>query len=143
MTNSLIPRRLLSFPSLSLPDFWDEDEEWLTSPSTQSGLSVYEDENKVYVEAAVPGIDPKNVEVTFQDGYVWVQGETKEEENKKKKYYRKASRSFSYRVAVPGDVDTTKDPEATYKHGVMTIAFTKSPKAQPKKIQVKTIGEQA
>jgi HSP20 family protein len=142
MTTSLIPRRLLSFPSLSLPDFWDEDEEWFISPSTQSGLSVYEDENKVYVEAAVPGIDPKNVEATFQDGYVWVRGETKEEEeDKKKKYYRKASRSFSYRVAVPGDVDTTKDPEATYKHGVMTIAFTKSPKAQPKKIQIKTISE--
>jgi len=142
MTTSLIPSRLLSFPSLSLPDFWDEDEEWLTTPSTQSGLSVYEDESKVYVEAAVPGIDPKNVEVTFQDGYLWIRGETKEEEeDKRKKYYRKATRSFSYRVAVPGDVNDAKEPEATYKHGVMTIAFTKSPKAQPKKIQVKTIAE--
>jgi len=142
MALDLIPRKLLSFPSLSLPDFWDEDEEWLTSPSTQSGLSVYEDEDKVYVEAAVPGIDPKNVDVTFQDGYLWIRGETKEEEgNKKKKYYRRASRSFSYRVAVPGDVDESKDPEATYKHGVMTIAFAKSPKAQPKKIQVKNLGE--
>jgi len=142
MTTSLIPRKLLSFPSFSLPDFWDEGEEWLTSPSIQSGLSVYEDENKVCVEAAVPGIDPKNVDVTFQDGYVWIRGETKkEEEDKKKKYYRKASSSFSYRVAVPGDVDDTKEPEATYKHGVMTIAFAKSPKAQPKKIQVKELNE--
>lgn len=142
MVTSLIPRRFLSFPNLSLPDFWGEEEEWLTSPSTQSGLSVYEDENKVYVEAAVPGIDPKDIDVTFQDGYVWIRGETKEEEqDKRKKYYRKASRSFSYRVAVPGDVDGTKDPEATCKHGVMTIAFTKSSEAQPKKIQVKTVGE--
>lgn len=142
MTNSLIPTRLLSFPSLSLPNFWDEDEEWLNYPSTQSGLSVYEDENSVFVEAAVPGIDPKNVDVTFQDGYVWVRGETKEDEgDKEKKYYRKASRSFSYRVAVPGDVDSAKDPVATYKHGVMKIAFAKSPKAQPKKIQVKRIDE--
>ena len=142
MRTSLVPRKLLSFPSLSLPEFWDEDEEWLTSPSTQSGLSVYEDADNVFVEAAVPGIDPKNVEVTFHDGYVWIRGETKEEEgDKKKKFYRKASRSFSYRVVVPGDVDATKDPEATYKHGVMTITFAKSPKAQPKKIQVKTISE--
>lgn len=142
MTSSLIPKRFLSFPSLSLPDFWDEDEEWITSPSTQSGLSVYEDENKVYVEAAVPGIDPKNVDVTFHDGYLWIRGEKQEEEqDKKKKYYRKASSSFSYRVAVPGDIDDNKEPEATYKHGVMTIAFVKSPKAQPKKIQVKTIKE--
>jgi HSP20 family protein len=137
MTTSIIPRRFLSFPSLSLPDFWDEDEEWLTSPSTQSGLSVYEDENKVYVEAAVPGIDPKNVDVTFQDGYLWIRGETKEEEeDKKKKFYRKASRSFSYRVAVPGDVDDTKT-EATYNLG-MPIAFTSLPR-QPKKIQLKQL----
>lgn len=138
MTSNLVPKRFLSFPRLSLPDLWDEDEDWLTVPSAPSGLSVYEDDSKVYVEAAVPGIDPKNVDITFQDGYLWVRGETKEEEkDKKRKYYRRASRSFSYRVAVPGDIDETKEPEATYKHGVMTIAFAKSPKAQPKKIQVK------
>lgn len=132
----------MSFPSLSVPGFWDEDDDWLSAPSTQSGLSVYEDEEKIYVDAAVPGIDPKDVEVTFQDGYVWVHGETKEEErDQKKKYYRKASSSFSYRVAVPGDVDTNHDPEATYKHGVMTITFAKSQKAQPKKIQVKSISD--
>ncbi len=129
MTTNLIPRKLF---------LWDEDEDWLTPPSTQNGLSIYEDENKVYVEAAVPGIDPKDVDVTYQDGYVWVRGETKEEEIKDKKYYRRAVSSFSYRVAVPGDVDASKDPEATCKHGVMTIAFAKSPKVQPKKIQVKS-----
>jgi HSP20 family protein len=142
MPLDLIPRRLLSFPSLSLPNFWDEDEEWLTAPSTQSGLSVYEDANKVYVEAAVPGIDPKNVDITFQDGYLWVRGETKEEEeDKNKKYYRRSSQSFSYRVAVPGDININKDPEATYKHGVMKVAFSKSPKVEPKKIQVKAGNE--
>jgi HSP20 family protein len=135
---NLIPRRWLSFPNLTLPDFWDEDEEWLTTPSSQTGLSIYEDEDKVYVEAAVPGIDPKDVDITFQDGYLWIRGETKEEaEDKKKKYYRKATQSFSYRVAVPGEIDENKDPEATYKHGVMTIAFTKSPKTQPKKFKLK------
>jgi len=142
MALGLIPKRMLSFPSFSLPNFWNEDEEWLISPSAQSGLSVYEDKNNIYVEAAVPGIDPKDVEITYQDGYLWVRGETKEEEkNKKKKYYRRATRSFSYRVAVPGEVDVSKEPEATYKHGVMTITFAKSPKARPKKIRVKTVSE--
>ena len=138
MTTSLTPRRLLSFPSLTFPNFWDEDEEWFISPSTQSGLSVSEDETHVYIAAAVPGVDPKNIDVTVHDGYVWVRGESKEtEEDKKRKFYRRASQTYSYRVAVPGDVDMTKDPEATYKHGVMTVAFQKTPKAQPKKIQVK------
>jgi HSP20 family protein len=138
MTNDLIPKKFFAFPSLSFPDIF-EDDDWLSTSSEKSGLSVYEDGNKVYVEAAIPGIDPKDIEVTFQDKYLWVRGETKkEEEDKKKKYYSKAVSSFNYRVALPGDVDAGKEPEATYKNGVMKIAFVKSPKVQPKKIQVKT-----
>lgn len=138
MNNNLIPSRLLSFPSIQLPSIWNDDDEWLTSPSSPSGLSVSEDDKKVYIEAAIPGIDPKNIDVTFQDGYLWIKGEQKEEEkDKSRKYYREAAKSFSYRVGVPGDVDNNIDPSATYKHGVMKVAFVKSEKTQPKKIQIK------
>jgi HSP20 family protein len=134
MTISLIPKKMLSFP-----DIWDDDN-WLMPQSTQNGLSISEDEKNVYIETAIPGIDPKDVEITFQDGYIWVRAETKQEEkDKNKKFYRQATSSFSYRVAVPGEVDMNSEPEATYKHGVMTITFAKSPKVQPKKIQIKTI----
>lgn len=138
MTSNLIPRGMLSFPNFSLPDFWNEESDWVTSPLTQGSLTVSEDEQMVYVEAAMPGINPSNIETTFQDGYLWIRGEVKEEEdNKKKKYYRKATQSFSYRVAVPGDIDTNREPEASYKHGMIKVAFPKSPKVQPKKIQLK------
>jgi len=138
MAYDFVPSRLLSFPSLQLPSIWNEDDDWLTSPGNPSGLSVSEDDKKIYIEASLPGIDPKNIEMTFHDGYLWVRGEIKEEDrDKERKYYRQASKSFSYRVAVPGDIDNSIDPVATYKHGIMTIAFMKSPKVQPKKIQLK------
>jgi HSP20 family protein len=114
---------------------WDDDDDTMTV-SSPSGLSVSEDEKNVYVEASMPGLDAKDIEVTFDKGVVWVKGEAKEEE-KNKKYYRRASRSFSYRVAVPGEVNPDAEPEATYKNGVMTVTFAKSPKKQPKKIAVK------
>lgn len=137
MAYDLVPNRFLSFPSIQLPSIWNDDDDWLTAPSSPSGLSISEDEKKVYIEASLPGIDPKNIEMTFQDGYLWIRGEMKEEErDKARKYYREATKSFSYRVAVPGDIDTAIDPTATYKHGVMTIAFVKSAKSQPKKIQI-------
>lgn len=133
MTLSIVPRR-----------FWDFDDEdnWLTEPlsNVNSGLSVSEDEKNVFVEAQVPGIDPDNIEVTYHDGYVWVRGEEKEEEkDKKRKYYRRSSQSFSYRVAVPGEINENVEPEAVYKNGVMTVKFEKSPKSLPKKITVKKI----
>ncbi len=136
MAFDLVPSRLLSFPSM-----WD-DEDFLTTTSTPSGLSISEDEKNVYVEASVPGINPENVDITFQDGYLWVRGEVKEEgKDKNRKYYRQATKSFSYRVAVPGDIDHSHEPEATYKRGVMTVAFAKSPEKKPKKIQVKKVEE--
>lgn len=137
MSYDLIPNRFLTFPHIQVPSVWNDDDDWGVPTSSPSGLSISEDEKKVYVEAALPGIDPKNVEVTFHEGYVWIRGESKKEEkDKSRKYYREATRSFSYRVAVPGEVDPNTDPVATYKHGVMSVTFAKSPKVQPKKIQV-------
>lgn len=142
MAYDLVPNRFLSFPHIQLPSIWNDDDDWLTAPSAPSGLSVSEDDKKIYVDAALPGIDPKQIEMTFQDGYLWIRGETKEEDkDKNRKYYRQATKSFSYRVAVPGDIDSSIEPTASYRHGIMTIAFMKSPKAQPKKIQVKLEAE--
>jgi len=125
------------FPSMRLPSLWEDDDDW-NPGTTPSGLSISEDDASVYVSAALPGVDPKDIEVTFDKGYVWVKGEAKEEE-KEKKFYRKATSSFSYRVAVPGELDQNKEPDASYKNGVMTVTFAKSPKTQPRKIMVKEI----
>jgi HSP20 family protein len=138
MSYDIIPRNFFTFPSIQMPSIWSDDDELLTAPSRPSGLSVSEDDKKVYVEAALPGVNPNNIEITTQDGYIWIRGEVKEEEkDRNRKFYREATNSFSYRVAVPGDIDATVDPIATYKHGIMTVAFVKSPKSQPKKIQIK------
>lgn len=132
MTNDILPRSFWTSPQFrSLLE--EDDTMSITSPS---GLTVSEDNTHVFVEAALPGVDPKNVEITFDKGILWIKGETAEEE-KEKKYYRKATNSFSYRIAVPGELDLTKEPEAESVHGVMKITFTKSPITQPKKITVK------
>lgn len=135
MTYDLIPHKLLSLPSI-----WNDDDSWMTIASNPSGLSVSEDDKNIYIEASLPGIDPKDIDVTFHEGYLWVQGEAKaEEKDAKRKYYREATNSFSYRVAVPGEVDLNTEPKADYKQGIMTVTFVKSPKAQPKKIEIKSV----
>lgn len=141
MPYDLVPNNFFSFPnfpSFRLPSIWEDDDEWLTPSSSPSGLSVSEDEKNVYIEAALPGIDSKNIEVTYQDGYVWIRGAEKKEEKDGRKYYRQAANSFSYRVAVPRNVKENVEPKATYKNGIMTVSFVKSEKAQPKRIPVQT-----
>lgn len=119
--------------------FENVDDDWaLNEFSNPSGLTVSEDDQHVYVEAALPGIKPDEIEMIFDKGVVWIKAEKREEsEDKKKKYYRKAMSTFSYRVAVPGDVDESKQPEATIKYGVLRATFFKTKVGTAKKIPIK------
>ena len=136
MSRELIPRNFLE-------NIWDFDDNLLSLFDTRStsglssGLSVSEDEKHVYVEASVPGVNPDKIEVSYDKGVLWIRGQQEQEQGGDRKYYRKASSSFSYRMAIPGNVDENKDPEATYKNGIMKVTFNKVPEPQPKKIAVK------
>jgi HSP20 family protein len=132
---NLVPRHFFSQPNF--PSAWEDEDFWSAS-SQPSGLSVSEDQSNVYVEAAVPGIDPQKVEITFDKGVLWIKGNQEHEEaSENKKYYKKASSSFSYHVTVPGEIDQTVEPEAVCKNGIMKVTFKKVPQTQPKKISVK------
>ena len=141
-SGDLLPKNLFNFPTITFPSILDDAEDLFPTtiwPSKNylQGLSISEDDKKVYVEAAVPGIDPKDVEVTFKKGILTIKADKKEEE-KTKNYHKKATSSFLYRVT-PGDVDPKSEPEATCKNGVITISFSKVPEVKAKKIAVKTI----
>lgn len=134
MPLDLLPRTLWRMPAV-----WDDEDEGLFSTySSASGVSISEDEKNVYVSVAVPGVEEKDIDITFDKGVLWVKGEADKEEKKDRKYYRRSTSSFSYRVSVPGDLDQNAEPEADYKNGVMHVVFPKSPKSQPKKISIKS-----
>ncbi|MBI5150994.1 MAG: Hsp20/alpha crystallin family protein [Candidatus Pacebacteria bacterium] len=132
-----IPRSLMSLPGLGLSSFFDDDAFGLVG-NVPNGLSLAEDDKHVYVEAAVPGVYSKDIDVLFEKGVLRIVAEGVKEEKEGKKYFRRASSSFSYQVAVPGEIDLSVEPEAEIKNGVMHITFVKSPKTQPKKISVKS-----
>ncbi len=135
MTGDLIPKNFWRLPMISFPTFIEEIEDMLPTNNYLNGLTVSENNKNVFVEAAVPGVDPREVDVTFTKGVLTIKGEKKEEE-KGKTYQRRATRSFLYRVS-PGDVDPKAEPHATCKDGVMTVTFAKALEAKPKKIAVK------
>lgn len=138
LSPKLVPRSFWSFPTMRFPfSLFDEEEEgWLQEFSDASGLSVSEDDHCVFVEAALPGIKPEEIETTFDKGVLWIKAERKEDD-KGRKFYRRAVSAFSYRIAVPGNIDESRQPEATCRDGVLTIVFPKTQKVQPKKIPVK------
>ncbi len=135
MPNDLVMRPFWEFSPFRMSSLLD-DEMWPTTPAGSGGLSISEDDTYVYVEAAMPGVDPDDVEMTFHNGVLKIHGKAKQEEKKDRKNYRTMTSEFSYQVSVR-DVDVNEDPEATCKNGVMEVKFAKSKAAQPKQIKVK------
>lgn len=137
MPNGLMPRSFWELPISKASTLWEDLMEETRMDTIPSGLSVSEDDKNFYVDAALPGIDPKEIEVTFERGVLCINGQAKTEE-KGKKFYRKATSSFSYRVAAPVGVDTKKEPVLTYKNGMMHAVFVKAIESKPKRLEVKT-----
>lgn len=104
----------------------------------QTGLTLSEDKENIQVEASMPGLNANDIEVNLEKGILRIKGERKEEEqDKDKKFYRKATRSFSYNLMLPGNVDEALEPKAVYQDGLMKITFKKTKSQQGKKIKVK------
>ncbi len=102
------------------------------------GTCIAEDGECIYVEAALPGIDPKDIEVTFDEDeeILWIRGERKEQDNEDIKYYYKTLGGFSYRVTIPEAVVKTPSTQAISKNGLLTVILTKLPRLRPRKLEV-------
>jgi HSP20 family protein len=129
-----------SSPFVSFPSIW-EDEDW-TSMMNTHGLDVYETDEEVVVKAPMPGIQPSNIDVTFEDGVLRITGrsEENEEEKKKKKviYQSQRTTAFSYTTTLPRAIDSTK-MTARVQDGIIMISAPLSVESKPQKIAVTTV----
>jgi len=125
-------------PFFSLPAFW-EDEDWPFNAAHQQGLEVFETDSEVVVKAAVPGIKPEDVEVTFEDGVLRINARTeeKEEEKNKKKvvYQSRRMTSFNYSTSLPRPINS-EALNAEIEDGVVTVTAPLAAEAKPKKVTV-------
>lgn len=124
--------------------FRDFDVGWSTARRGEGPLprvDVSETDNEVRVEAELPGVEEKDIEVSLHDGSLTIRGERKSEKEEKEKNYHRIERShgsFQRTVALPAEVDDSK-AEAVFKKGVLEVKLPKSnPSANRKKIEVKS-----
>lgn len=117
------------------PNIWEDND--LLTTTGNNNLDVYETEDEVVVKANVAGIPSEKVDVTFEKGTLLISAQKDDEESSQDKtHYSKSSWNYSYRVAVPGMIDYTKDPTAEVDNGVVTVTFKKTEASKPKKLTV-------
>lgn len=97
-----------------------------------------ESDEEVTVTMELPGIDPKDGEISLSGDVLTVRGEKKHEEEEKRKDYHYVERdfgSFHRSVQVPSSVDPEK-VDAKFTNGVLTVTLKKRPDAKPKEIKI-------
>jgi HSP20 family protein len=107
--------------------------EWLPS------LDVSETKNELVVKAEVPGMDPKDIDISLSDGMLTIKGEKKQEKEEKEADYHLVERSygsFTRSVQLPREVQGEKI-NASYKNGILKITLPKSEEAKKKEIKIK------
>ena len=103
-------------------------------------LDVVEDDNAVTIRVDVPGLDPKEIDISIAGQNLTIKGEKVEEtEDKGKNAYRSERRygAFSRTVALPANVNADKI-QAECTNGVLKITLPKVESEKPKRIKIKS-----
>lgn len=101
-------------------------------------VDIREDENAYRISADLPGINPKDVEVTMENNVLTIRGERNKEKIDPQDY-RRVERQYGVfvrRFTLPSDADPDQIT-AEGKHGTLEIVVAKNEKAKPKRITVK------
>jgi len=112
---------------------WGGEKGWMPA------VDVAEDDKEVTVRAELPGIEPKELEVSVSGNQLILSGEKKESsETREKGFFQSETRYGSFRRAIvlPEGVDT-EHVDAQYANGVLTLRIPKTAPALQKKIEVK------
>jgi HSP20 family protein len=101
-------------------------------------IDIYEKNNAVVIETALPGVNPKDVELSVENGVLVIKGQSERKtEIDEKDYYRKEIRSGSFmrQVALPEGI-LQDNAKAAFKDGILLIEFPKTEKKEAKPIKI-------
>jgi len=99
-------------------------------------VALWDDEDHFFVEAELPGVMEKDVDVTVHNGTLFIRGERLPEQGRHYLYNGRSFGRFERVITLPEAVQTY-DVQATLKDGILSITLPKSPEAKPKKIALR------
>ncbi len=102
-------------------------------------MDVVETEDAIKLKAAVPGIEPENIQIQVEDNVLTVSGERRFEdkvENGKYTWLEQRYGSFSRSVTLPRWADSERI-EAAYRHGVLELTVPRREESKPRRIELK------
>lgn len=98
--------------------------------------SVWEEDDSYHVQLDVPGVAKEDVEITFDKGKLSIAVERKAPEERSNRHHEERTYGKAVReIAISSQVDP-ESVTAELTDGVLHVAVTKTPEAQPRRIEV-------
>jgi HSP20 family protein len=108
-------------------------------------LDVKETSERFEVTVDLPGLDPKDVNVTFEDGMLTLSGKRQFQEEDKGETWHRIERgfgTFARSIRLPQTADPERI-EASFEKGVLKVSVPKSEQAKPRTIEVRASEERS
>ena len=102
-------------------------------------VDVQEAKDAFVLRADLPGVDPKDIDITMENGVLTIRGRRLSEATKEGNGYRRVERvsgEFFRRFTLPDSADA-ESISAQSNHGVLTLRIGKRPEVQARRIEVK------
>lgn len=121
---------------------WGRNRRGEDEPITGSWLppvDVRESNESVDIQVELPGIDPKDVQLSVENNMLTIRGSRNFEKATEGQTYHRVERAygtFERAFSLPTNVDAGK-VQATYRHGVLHLSLPKREEAKPRSIQIK------
>lgn len=99
---------------------------------------IQENDNHLYLDFELPGVNEKDVKVTLDNNVLTVEGERRQERKSEKGSWLHQEccyGSFSRSFTLPGTVDPNS-VEANFNDGVLEIRIEKKAEAKPKQVKI-------
>ena len=119
---------------------YDNDSLNMYTSGWRPAVDIKEEKNCFLIVADVPGINPKDIEITMENGVLTVKGERHldaEDSNENYKRVERMNGTFYRRFSLPDTADGERI-EATGCNGVLEITIPKHEKVLPRRIEVKS-----
>ena len=101
-------------------------------------LDVAESDDDFMVKASLPGINPDDLEITFNDNQLTIKGDVKEDTELDEAHYHLRERrygAFTRSIKLPSGIESDKI-EAKYDDGVLKLRLPKAEEVKPKRIAI-------
>lgn len=124
--------RLFNLPFDGADDSRSSVVDWVPA------VDIKEEDKQFVLHADLPGVDPKDIEVTMEKGVLTLRGRRESESREEKAGYRRVERvtgEFYRRFSLPDTADS-QAIKARHLNGVLEIVIPKQPDVLPRRISI-------